>query len=454
MFIEKKFLPRRTFLHGAGAAMLGLPLLDAMIPALSAMEKTAAKPVQRLGFVYIPNGVSQPYWWPKSTGPKLELSPILSPLEKVKDQVTLLGGLAHHQAEGLGDGDAEHTRASSVWLNGVHPKLTEGADVQAGTTVDQIAAQHLCKDTQLTSLELALEPNYMVGNCNDGYSCVYMNTFVWRTPTMPLPMENNPRIVFERLFGLGGTAVERLSEMRKNRSILDSVTFEMASLTKTLGPSDRGIVSEYLDSIREIEQRINRASQQTGSNGMPANLERPVGIPEDFEEHAKLMFDLQWLAYRADITRVITMQLAREFSSRSYPNIGVTDAHHAISHHTNDPEKMEKYAKICTYHMQLFAGFLEKMQSTPDGDGSLLDHSMFLYGGGISDGNKHDHVNLPAVLAGGGAGTLKGGRYLQFPENTPMSNMFVSLLDKVGVEVDRLGDSTGPLRMPPGLAAL
>jgi hypothetical protein len=267
-------------------------------------------------------------------------------------------------------------------------------------------------------------------------------------------MENNPRIVFERLFGLGGTAAERLSEMRKNRSILDSVTLEMASLKRSLGPSDCGVVSEYLDSVREIEQRINRAAQQTGSNAMPANLERPVGIPENFEEHAKLMFDLQWLAYRADITRVITMQLAREFSSRSYPNIGVADAHHSISHHTGDPEKLEKYAKICTYHMQLFAGFLEKMQATPDGDGSLLDHSMFLYGGGISDGNKHDHANLPAVLVGGGAGTLKGGRYLQFPENTPMSNMFVSLLDKVGVEVDRLGDSTGPLRMPQGLAAL
>jgi hypothetical protein len=332
--------------------------------------------------------------------------------------------------------------------------LTEGADVQAGTTVDQIAAQHLCKDTQLTSLELALEPNYMVGNCNDGYSCVYMNTFVWRTPTMPLPMENNPRIVFERLFGLGGTAAERLSEMRKNRSILDSVTAEMASLKKSLGPSDRGIVSEYLDSVREIEQRINRAAQQTNTGAMPADLERPSGIPENFEEHAKLMFDLQWLAFRADSTRVSTMQLAREFSSRSYPNIGVTEAHHAISHHTGDPEKLEKYAKICQYHMQLFAGFLERMQSTPDGDGSLLDHSMFLYGGGISDGNKHDHANLPAVLVGGGAGTLKGGRYLQFPENTPMSNLFVSLLDKVGVEVDRLGDSTGPLRMPQGLAAL
>ena len=453
MFVEKKFLPRRTFLRGAGAIMLGLPLLDSMVPALSAMSKTAAKPVQRLGFFYIPNGVSQPYWWPKTTG-ALELSPILSPLAKVKDQVTLMGGLAHHQAEGLGDGDAEHTRASSVWLNGVHPKLTEGADVQAGTTVDQIAAKVLCKDTQLTSLELALEPNYMVGNCNDGYSCVYMNTFVWRTPTMPLPMENNPRVVFERLFGMGGSAAERMSEFRKNKSILDSVTQEMAGLQKTLGASDRGIISEYLDSVREIELRINKAAAQTNSTGMPSNLERPVGIPDDFDEHAKLMFDLQWLAYRADITRVTTFQMAREFSSRSYPNIGVADGHHSISHHTNDPVKLEKYASICKYHIQLFAYFLEKMQNTPDGDGSLLDHSMFLYGAGISDGNKHDHSNLPAVLVGGGAGKLKGGRYVQFPDPTPMSNMFVSLLDKVGVEVDKMGDSTGPLQMPQGLSEI
>ena len=453
MFVAQKSLPRRTFLRGAGSILLGLPLLDAMVPALSAMSKTAAAPVKRLGFFYVPNGVCQPQWWPKNESASLELSPILSPLAKVRDQVTLMKGLAHHQAEGLGDGDAEHTRASSVWLNGVHPKLTEGADVQAGTTVDQLAAQVLCKDTQLRSLELALEPNYMVGNCNDGYSCVYMNTFVWRTPTMPLPMENNPRVVFERLFGLGGSAAERQSDLRKNRSILDSVTAEMAGLQRSLGAGDRTIVSEYLDSVREIEQRIDRAAKTSGNN-LPANLDRPVGIPDNFEEHAKLMFDLQWLAYRADITRVTTFQMAREFSSRSYPNIGVADGHHSISHHTNDPEKLSKYAKICQYHMELFAYFLDKMQSTPDGDGSLLDHSMFLYGGGISDGNKHDHVNLPALLVGGGAGQLKGGRYLKFPDPTPMSNLFVSLLDKVGVNVDKMGDSTGPLSMPQGLAGV
>jgi hypothetical protein len=455
-FITKKALPRRAFLRGAGSALIGLPLLESMIPALSAMSSTPANPVKRLGFIYIPNGVCQGPWWPKSGGPgdsKLELSPTLSPLAPFRDQVTVLRGLAHHQAEGLGDGDAEHTRAGSVWLNGVHPKLTEGADVCAGKTADQIAADQICKDTALTSLELALEPNYMVGNCNDGYSCVYMNTFVWKTATMPLPMENNPRVVFERLFGMGGSAAERLAEIRRNRSILDSVSEEMASLRKSLGASDRVIVSEYLDSVREIERRIGKAEARTGGGALPEVLERPAGIPESFEEHAKLMFDLQWLAYRTDVTRVITFQLAREFSNRSYPNIGVTDGHHTVSHHENTAAKQEKYAKINKYHMELFAYFLGKMQSTPDGDGSLLDHSMFLYGGGISDGNKHDHTNLPLLVAGGGAGSLKGGRYLEYPEATPMSNLLISLLDKAGVKLDKLGDSTGPLKLE-GLAAL
>ena len=293
----------------------------------------------------------------------------------------------------------------------------------------------------------------MVGNCNDGYSCVYMNTFVWKTPTMPLPMENNPRVVFERLFGLGGTAAERLAEVRKNRSILDSVSEEMASLQRSLGANDRVIVSEYLDAVREIEERIRKGAARADGGALPASLERPAGIPESFDAHAKLMFDLQYLAYRADITRVVTFQLAREFSNRSYPDIGVTDGHHTVSHHENTAAKQEKYAKINQYHMQLFAYFLAKMQATPDGDGSLLDHSMFLYGGGISDGNKHDHSNLPLVLVGGGAGSLKGGRYLQFPEMTPMSNMLISVLDKAGVKLEQFGDSTGPLQME-GLSGL
>ena len=445
-FITKQALPRRAFLRSAGA-LLSLPLLDAMAPALTAFEKTSAAPVKRLGFVYIPNGVCQSAWWPKALpNNQLELSSTLSPLAPVRDQVTVFKGLAQHQAEGLGDGNAEHTRASSCWLNGVHPKLTEGADVQAGITADQIAAQEICKDTQLTSLELALEPNYMVGNCNDGYSCVYMNTFVWKTATMPLPLENNPRVVFERLFGLGGTTAQRLAEFQTDRSILDSVGEQMGRLKRRLGPNDRVIVSEYLDSIRDIEKRIKRAEAQTDSAQLPNNLERPVGIPDDFEVHAKLMFDLQWLALRADITRVISFQLAREFSSRSYPQIGVADGHHAISHHDYLPERLEAYAKIGKYHVELFSYFLQKLQSTPDGDGSMLDHTMYLYGGGISDGDVHDHVNLPTLLVGGGSGAHKGGRYLQCPEATPMNNMLVSLLDKAGVKVDRFGDATGRLQ--------
>jgi hypothetical protein len=363
----------------------------------------------------------------------------------VKDQVTVFRGLAQHQAEGLGDGNAEHTRASACWLNGVHPKLTEGADVQAGITADQVAAMELCKDTQLSSLELALEPNYMVGNCNDGYSCVYMNTFVWKTATMPLPMENNPRVVFERLFGLGGTAAQRMAELQTDRSILDSVNAQMARLSGKLGPSDRTIVSEYLDSVRDIEQRIRKSQAQTDGAQLPSKLDRPVGIPEDFEVHAKLMFDLQWLALRADITRVITFQLAREFSSRSYPQIGVADGHHAISHHDYLPDRLEAYAKIGAYHVQLFSYFLQKLQATPDGDGSMLDHTRYLYGGGISDGDLHDHVNLPTLLVGGGANEHKGGRYFKCPDNTPMNNVLVSMLNKSGVPIERLGDSTGRL---------
>ena len=451
-YITKKALPRRAFLRGAGA-MISLPLLEAMVPAMTALASSAAAPVKRLGFVYVPNGVNQEAWWPKGDGPGLELSRTLGSLAPVKDQVTVFRGLAQHQAEGLGDGNAEHTRASACWINGVHPKLTEGADVQAGITADQVAAQVLCKDTQLSSLELALEPNYMVGNCNDGYSCVYMNTFVWKTATMPLPMENNPRVVFERLFGLGGTAAQRMAELQADRSILDSVNSQMASLRQKLGAGDRTIVNEYLDSVRDIEQRIKKAQVQTDGASLPDKLDRPVGIPDDFDVHAKLMFDLQYLALRADITRVITFQLAREFSSRSYPQIGVADGHHAISHHDYLPDRLEAYAKIGKYHVELFSYFLQKLQSTPDGDGSMLDHTMYLYGGGISDGDLHDHVNLPTLLVGGGAAQHKGGRFFKCPDPTPMNNMLVAVLNKAGVPIDNLGDSTGRLQ-PEVLAGL
>jgi hypothetical protein len=442
MIVTKKALPRRTVLQGLGAA-LALPLLDAMVPALSALSRTAAAPVRRLGFFYIPNGARMDTWTPAATGTGFGLPRILQPLAPYRDRLVVVSGLDHQQAENMGEGVGEHARASAVWLNGVRPKRTEGADVQAGTTADQLAAQALGRDTPLPSLELSLEPNFMVGNCDNGYSCVYMNTLSWRTPTTPMPMENNPRVVFERMFGEGGTAGERLEEMRRDRSILDAVAADMNRLQQALGASDRVKVTDYLDNVREVERRIQRAEAKNGESALTGDLERPVGIPQTFDEHAKLMYDLQLLAFQADITRVITFQIGREFSPRTFPNLGVTDGHHSVSHHQNNPDRLEKLAKINVYHMELFTGFLKKMQAARDGDGSLLDHSLLLYGGGISDGDTHSHLNLPIVLLGGSAGHLRGGRHLKFPSGTPMSNLLVSVLDKVGARPDRFGDSNG-----------
>jgi hypothetical protein len=446
MIITKVALPRRTFLRGIGAT-LALPLLDAMVPALSAMAKTAATPVRRLGFFYIPNGANMERWTPKADGRAFEFSPTLKPLEPFRNQVVVVSGLDQQRAENLGEGVGEHARASAVWLNGVRPKRTEGADVQAGVTADQLAAREIGADTPLTSLELALEPSFMVGNCDNGYSCVYMNTLSWRTETTPLPMENNPRLVFERMFGDGGSSAERRAEMTKDRSILDSVTADMARLQKSLGRGDRARVSEYVDGIREVERRIQRAEAQSAESTLPTVLDRPVGIPETFDEHARLMYDLQALAFQADITRVITFQIGREFSPRTFPNLGVTDGHHTISHHQNNPERLDKYAKINTYHLELFAYFLDKLRSTPDGDGSLLDHSLLLYGGGISDGDKHSHLDLPLVLVGGSAGRVQGGRHVRYASGTPMNNLLLSILDKVGVRTERFGDATGQLKL-------
>jgi Protein of unknown function (DUF1552) len=447
MTITKMALPRRTFLRGIGAA-LALPLLDAMIP-VRAFGASSAAPVKRLGFIYIPNGASMSHWKPQSVeGTSLELSPSLKPLEALKEYVVVPTGLTHHQAESLGDGNGEHSRGQTVWLSGVHPKRTEGADVRNSTTVDQLAAQVLGKDTPLMSLELALEQDYLVGNCDNGYSCTYWNTVSWRTPTTPLPMEVNPRVVFERLFGDGGTAAERLAEIREDRSILDWVTNDINRLQKTLGGGDRTRVSEYLDAIREVERRIQAIERQAGNSPL-ALPDRPIGVPESYDEYAKLMFDLQALAFQADITRVFTMLLGREQSNRPYPQIGVPDAHHAISHHQKDPAKLEKAHKINTYHVALTAYFLERLRSTPDGDGTLLDHTMIMHGGGISDADQHSHIDLPCFVAGGGTGKLKGGRLLEYPLDTPMSNLHLALLDKVGVHVEKFGDSTGEVALEP-----
>ena len=444
MIITQMALPRRTFLKGMGAT-LALPLLDAMVPALSVAAKAAAAPARRLGCIYVPQGENMFLWTPKGEGTSFELSPILSPLSAFKDQMIIPSGLAHRMAESMGDGNGEHSRASAVWLNGVHPKRTEGADVQAGTTLDQLAAQQIGKDTQLPSLEVALENSYVVGNCDNGYSCVYTNTISWRTPSTPLPMEHNPRVVFELLFGEGGTAQQRLRRMAEDRSILDSVTEDIARLERTLGVGDRVRVDQYLDAVREIERRIQRAEAQAGQSLLPPTLDRPVGIPESFDDHARLMYDLLVLAFQADITRVFSFLIGREQTNQAYPEIGVPDPHHSMSHHGHNREKLEKYAKIGTYHVQLLAYFLEKLRSTPDGDGNLLDRSMILYGSGISDGDQHSHVDLPLVLVGGGMGMK--GRHVKHPPYTPMSNLFVTMLQQLDIPTEKMGDSTGPLTL-------
>ncbi len=449
MIITKRALPRRTVLRGLGAT-LALPVLDAMVPALSATTTTAAAPVRRLGFFYVPNGVAMTgtvnQWTPEGVGTGFTFSPILKPLESFREQVVVVSGLSHKEADSKGDGNGDHTRGSATWLNGVRPKHTEGADVRAGTTADQIAATALGHDTLLPSLELGLDPNFMVGNCEGGYSCVYMNTLAWRTPTTPLPAEVNPRIVFERLFGEGGTPEQRLAQARKTGSLLDAVLDQMARLQHTLGPADRETASDYFDSVREIERRIQHTEQRGGAAVLPA-LERPLGIPETYAAHADLMFELQRLAFQADITRVFTFMVGRETSPRTFPEIGVSEPHHGLSHHGNKSEQLEKFARVNTYQVQQFSSFLEKLRTTPDGDGTLLDNALLLYGGGLSNGNEHSHINLPLLLAGGAAGRLDGGRHLEYPIDTPMANLLLSVLEKVGVSEDQLGDSTGRLEL-------
>ena len=441
--VTKKHLPRRTFLRGAGT-MLALPLLDAMVPALTAQTKTAAKAQTRLGFVYIPHGAVMKEWTPTATGSDFEFGSILSPLQPYRDRVLVLSNLAHHQADSLGDGGADHARASPTFLSGVHPKRTEGEDVRAATTIDQIAAQHIGQDTRYPSLEITTEDmTGLVGACDTGYSCTYMNTISWRTPTTPLPMEINPRVIFERLFGDGGSPEQRMQRIQEDRSILDEITRQTPGLQSGLGPRDRARVSEYLDNIREIERRLQIAGKQTSSRlDVPA---APVGVPDSYEDHVKLMYDLMALAFQTDLTRVFSFMMARELSQRSYPQVGVPEPHHATSHHQDDPAKLAKLVKIQNYHVSLFSYFLEKLRSTPDGDGNLLDHSMILYGSSLSNSNIHNHNPLPILMAGGGNGQIKGGRHLKFAENTPMANLLLAMLNRAGVPQDKVGDSVEPL---------
>ena len=449
MIIMQKALPRRTFLRGVGAT-LALPFLDAMVPAASAVARAATAPARRLGFIYIPNGVLQDQWVPAATGREFAMSPILSPLESLRDRVLVLSNLAHRQADSFGDGNGDHPRATAVWLSGVHAWERRGrqgvTDIKLGITADQIAAREFGKKTPLPSLELALEKPTAI-SCDTG-DCFYSNTISWRNETTPLDMEAHPRVIFERLFGEGGTAADRLSVLKQTGSILDSVAAEVGRLEQTLGVNDRNKLDEYLESVRDVEQRIQR-SESHGSESFLELPERPVDIPETFEEHAKLTFDLLALAFEADITRVFTLMMAREASPRAYPQIGVPDQHHTMSHHRNDPLYMAKKAKIDTYHIQLLAYFLNKLKQTRDGDNNLLDNSMIVYGGGIGNGNLHEHTNLPCLVAGGGGGRLNGGRHRHYAADTPYANLLLSVLDKAGVPADQLGDSTGLLDTAP-----
>jgi hypothetical protein len=439
-FITKKYLSRRTLLRGVGVS-IGLPLLDSMVPAQTPLSKTAAASKSRLSCIYVPHGATMDKWTPAAEGTGFSFTEILTPLEKFRDRVSIVSNLAHPAAGGVGsDAGADHARSAAVFLSGVHP---EKDSIRVGTTIDQIAAQHIGQDTPLPSIELSVEEVAL--SCGSGYACAYSNTISWKTPTIPLPMENNPQVVFEKLFGDGSNNADRLARKQQSRSLLDSVMDEVASLQRDLPAGDRTKLGEYLDDVREIERRVQKAE-----NAVPSDLklpEAPVGVPESFDEHFKIMFDLQVLAFRAEITRIATLMYARDTSGAVYPQSGVRDGFHVASHHSNNRANMDKFALINKYHVEMLAYFLNKLKSTPDGDGNLLDHSMVLYGSSMSNGNQHDHDPLPVILAGGASGQLAGGRHMQYAAHTPMSNLLLSMLDKLGIRQDQHGDSTGKLEI-------
>ncbi len=446
MIVTGKALSRRRVLRGMGASV-ALPFLDAMVPALSAARSPRTEPPLRMGFVYVPNGVMdlQGEWTPNGEGTDFEFSEINKGLEPFRNYVTVLSGLAQLNGRPGKDGAGDHARAGATFLTGARPVKTEGLGIRAGISADQIAARELGKHTQFGSLETGIEEASVAGGCDSGYSCAYTNTISWRSPTAPNPVEDNPRRLFERLFGDGEStdSGERVARLREQRTILDFVREDLGRLRSGLGADDRRKLEEYVHSVRDLERRIERAEAQSGQE-LPV-FERPGGVPNDFTEHVKLMIDLQLLAYQADLTRVTTFMMGREGTWRSYPHIGVPDAHHAMTHHSDDPEKIAKVIVINKHHIEMFAYMLERMRTTPDGDGSLLDHSMIVYGSSISDGNQHLHHDLPIVLAGRGGGRLRGGQHLRFPRETPMNNLLLSMLDLVGAPTERLGDSTGKL---------
>jgi hypothetical protein len=416
-----------------------------MIPALTAAAETPARAVRRLGVVYHPNGVIYDKWLPTGIGAEFELSPTLAGLQPFRNNLIVLTGLAMDQAEALGDGGGDHSRASGGYLSGVHVRKSDTL-IEGGISMDQIAAKAFERETQLSSLQLQMDDNSLVGSCDVGYSCAYSSTLSWLTPTLPLMTENNPRVVFERLFGATDSTDPkvRAARLRQDKSILDSVTDRVKQLQRQLGAADGTRVSDYLTSLRDVERRIQKTEEQS-TKEVP-DVARPAGIPESFDQHAHLLYDLQLLAYQADITRVITFMYGREQSPRPYPQIGVPEPHHATTHHQNDPQKMAKCAKIQQYHLKLFTDYLEKLHNTPDGDGSLLDHVMILYGGGLSNSDRHTHGPLPTLLVGGGAGVLKGGRHLVYPERTPLTNLHLTMLNLLGVPTEKLGDSTGQFK--------
>ena len=437
MFITKRTLPRRTFLRGMGSS-LALPLLDAMVPALTATAQTAAQPTPRAGFVYVPHGVILNQWTPASTTPGFELPTILQPLEPFRDSLTIVSNLARPE-ELLQD----HACTGS-WLTGVPPKRTEGSDFLAARSVDQLIATKIGRDTMFPSLEVATEDfGALLGACMSGYSCAYMNTLSWETPTKPLPMEINPRVVFERMFGWESTQDQRLARMRADRSVLDVVTEDLSDLTRTIGRRDRTRLDEYLANVRETERRIQQAEKRASREITVPSA--PIGVPESFDDHASLMFELLALAFQTDQTRVFTFMLCREFSVRTYPNLGVTDPHHTVSHTQNRPALIAAHTKVNTYHVQLFARFLERLRTTPDGDGSLLDHSTIMYGSGMGDGNNHTPSPLPIALVGGTR--VPGGRHILTPDKTPLPNLLLALTHRFDVDASSFGVSSGAVSL-------
>jgi hypothetical protein len=445
MIITHKRLSRRTFLKGVGITM-GLPLLDAMSPALAFGRSASPKAAVRLAFVYVPNGIVMDQWTPKAIGRSFEFTRILKPLEPFRDDVYVLTGLASHNGNALGDGPGDHARAGAAFLTGVHCKKTAGADIHAGVSVDQIAAARTVSETRFGSIELGCEDSRTVGDCDSGYSCAYTNSISWRTPTTPMPPEVNPRAAFERLFGTADLSLDPQTRARRERyrkSILDLVSEDTRNLVKTLGPADRRKMDEYLVAVREIERRIETAEKD--NRQIKPGIDKPGGIPFTFPEYAKLMYDLTLVAFQADLTRVATLVVGREGSTRVYSEIGIPDPHHPLTHHRNNQDWIEKITQINTFHIDLLSYFFKRLKSTTDGDATLLDRSMIVYGSGLSDGNRHTHENLPVLLAGRGGGTLKPGQHIVYERETPITNLYLSLLDRMDVRPESLGDSTGKL---------